>query len=58
VCGTVWNVSGDSESVLCLGKFGVGFGGLSLCCVWESLRRVWGSVFLKCVGDFGAGFGE
>ena len=42
VCGRVWG----------------GFGGLSFCCVWESLGRFWGIEFLLCVGEFGAGLGE
>jgi len=55
------------ECVLCVGQFGV-FGGVSVCCVWESLagfervilcgvedslRRVWGSDFVLSVGQFG-----
>ena len=27
------------------------FGGLSFCCVWESLVRVWRNVFVLCVGQ-------
>jgi len=42
LCGTVWSVSGDSDSVLCVGKFGAGL-------------RV---NFLLCVGEFEAGLGE
>jgi len=36
VCGTV----------LC------GFVGVSVCCVWGSLYRVWGSASVLCVGQF------
>jgi len=35
-----------------------GIGGVSLCCVWDSLGRVWGSDFVLCVGAFGVGLGE
>jgi len=35
-----------------------GFGGVSLCCVWDSLGRVWGSEVVLCVGAFGVGLGE
>jgi len=38
VCGRVW----------------CGFGGVSVCCVWESLVWVWGSECVLCVGQFGA----
>jgi len=34
------------------------FGGVSLCCVWDSLGRVLGSEFLQCVGEFGERLGE
>jgi len=34
-----------------------GFGGVSLCCVWESFVSVWGSEYVLCVGQFVAGFG-
>jgi len=34
------------------------FGGVSLCCVWDSLGWVWGSEFLLCVGQYGVGLGE
>ena len=33
-----------------------GFGGVSFCCVWDSLVRVCGSECVLCVGEFGAGF--
>jgi len=36
----------------------VGSGGVSFCCVWESLGRVLGSDFVLCVGEFGAGLGS
>jgi len=36
VCGTVW----------------CGFGGVSVCFVWEGLGRVWVSEFVLCVGQF------
>jgi len=39
VCGTVWG----------------GFVGVSLCCVWENLGRVWGSEFVLCVVQFFVG---
>ena len=35
-----------------------GFGGVSLCCVWDSVVWVWGSEYVLCVGQFGAGLGE
>jgi len=35
-----------------------GFGGVSLCCVWDSTVWDWGSEFVQCVGQFGAGLGE
>ena len=41
-CGTVW----------------CGFGGVSVCCVWDSLVWVWGSECVLCVGQFGVGLGE
>jgi len=31
-----------------------GFGGVSLCCVWDSLLFVCGNEFVLCVGQFGA----
>jgi len=34
-----------------------GFGGVSTCCVWDSLVWVWGSESVLCVGQFGAGLG-
>jgi len=42
VCGTVW----------------CGFGGVRLCCVWESLGRVWGSEFVLCVREIGVDLGN
>ena len=42
MCGIVWN----------------GLRGLILSFVWESLGRVWGSVFLLCVRGFGVGLGN
>jgi hypothetical protein len=42
VCGTVWSVSG----------------GVSVCCVWDSLVRVWGRECVLFVGQFGACLGE
>jgi len=39
VCGRVWG----------------GFGGVILCCVWESLGLVLGSDFVLCVELFGVG---
>ena len=35
-----------------------GFGGVSLCCVWESFVWVWGSEFVLCVGQFCVGLWE
>ena len=35
-----------------------GFGVVSVCCVWDSLERVWGSECVLCVGEFGVGLGE
>ena len=34
-----------------------GFGGVSVCCVWECLKWIWGSEFVLCVGIVGVGFG-
>ena len=42
MCGTVW----------------FGFGGVSLCCVWDCLLWVCGSEFVLCVGKFGVGLWE
>jgi len=42
VCGTVWG----------------GFGGVSLCCLWESLGRFWVSEFVLRVGEIGVCLGE
>jgi len=42
VCGTIWS----------------GIGGVSVCCVWDSLGLIWGSKFVLCVGKFGAFLGE
>jgi len=39
--------------VLCVGQFGVGLGLVRLCCVWDSLGRVWGSEFVLCVRGIG-----
>ena len=59
--------------MLCVGEFGVGlgegeyavsgrvwcgFGGVSVCCMWDSFGRGWGSDFLLCVGQFGVGLRE
>jgi len=41
-----------------IGRYWGGFGGVSLCCVWESMVWVWGSEFLLCVGQYGVGLGE
>jgi len=58
-----------SEFALCVGEIGAGLGervcavcgtflcvigGVSVCCVWDSLGRGWGSVFVLSVGEFGA----
>jgi len=32
-----------------------GFGGVILCCVWDSLLWVWGSEFELCVGHIVTG---
>ena len=58
MCGTVCCGFWGSEFVLCVGQFGVGLWGLSVCCVWDSLVWVWGSEFVLCVGQFGLGLGE
>ena len=42
MCGAVW----------------CGFGGVSVCCVWDSLVWVWGSECVLCVGQFGVGLGS
>ena len=39
--------------MLCVGQFGVGFGLVRLCCVWDGLGRVWGSEFVLCVREIG-----
>jgi len=39
------------------GREWCGFGGVSLCYVWDSLVCVWGSECVLCVGEIGAGFG-
>ena len=44
--------------MLCVGQFGVGLWGVSVCCVWESLVWVWGSEFVLCVGEFGVDLWE
>jgi len=73
VCGAVCCVFLGSESVLCVGQFGVGlwegvcavcgtvwcgFVGVSVCCVWDSLEWDCGGYFLLCVGQFGVGLWE
>ena len=58
MCGTVWCGFVESECVLCVAQFGVGLWRVSVCCVWESLERVWGSRCVLCVGQFGVGLGE
>ena len=40
------------------GKFCCGFGGLSLCCVWDRVICVRGSECVLCVGQFIAGLGS
>ena len=47
-----------SECVLCVGEFGVGLWGVSVCCVWESLVRVSGSECVLRVGQFSVGLEE
>ena len=44
--------------MLRVGEFGVSFGGVSVCCVWDSLVWVWVSEFLLCVGQFRVGLRE
>jgi len=44
-------------SVVCGRDWG-GFGGVTFCCVWDSLVRCCGSKFVLCVGQFGVGLGE
>jgi len=40
------------------GRVSCGFGGVILCCVWDSLVWVWGREVVVCVGEFGVGMGE
>ena len=35
-----------------------GIGGVSVCCLWESLVWVWGSECVLCVGQFGVCLGS
>jgi len=58
VCGTVWPGFVGSECLLCVGYFGVGLRGVSVCCVWDSLVWVCGSESVPCVGQFGVVLGE
>ena len=57
----VWDrlmwVSG-SEFVLCVGTFGVGFGGVCMCCVWESLGLFFRIEFVLRVVEFCVDLGE
>jgi len=70
VCGRVWGVFGGmclfcvwgsylwdcgSECVLCVGQFGACLEIVSVCCVWDSLERVWWIDFELCVGEIRAG---
>ena len=41
VCGIVWGGFGGCESVLCVGHFRSCLEVVVVCCVWESLERVW-----------------
>jgi len=34
------------------------YGGVSVCCVWESLEWVWGSESVLCVGEIGVSMGQ
>ena len=34
------------------------YGGVSVCCVWDSLVGVWGSECVLCVGEFGVSMVE
>ena len=58
VCERVWRGFVGSECVLCVGHFGVGLWGVSVCYVWDSLVWVCGSESVPCVGQFGVGLGE
>ena len=40
------------------GRVWFGFGGVSVCCVWDSLVWVCGSECVLCVGQFGVGLWE
>jgi len=57
VCGTVCSGFGG-VSVCCVWDSVSGFGGVSVCCVWDSMVWVWCSEFVSCVGQFVAGLGE
>ena len=48
---------GELDSAVC-GRVWCGFGGVSFCCVWESLGRILGSEFVLCVGVYVVGLGE
>ena len=45
-----------SEFLLC-GRIWGGFGGVSLCCVWDNFVCDWGSECVLCLGQLGAGLG-
>ena len=44
--------------MLCVGIFGVGFGGVIVCCVWDCLEWIWASEFVLCLGLFEVGWGS
>jgi len=44
--------------VLCVGQFGACLEIVSVCCVWDSLERVWGIDFVLSVREFGVGLGN
>jgi len=47
-----------SEFVLCVGTFGVGFGGVCMCCVWESLGLFFRIEFVLRVVEIVVGVGK
>jgi len=55
-CRKVWDGSEGVSVVFCVTVLG-SFGGVSVCCVFDSLGLVLGSECVLCVGHFGAGCG-